>query len=139
MPETDEDLREEILSALEIELERQANMDAALAWSTPGDELIDRYGDVWVLADFDGHVAVNQELVGEDEDVPEPPEGYELSDEGGEIPTTEEAVALGAVVAEVARQTGAPRAEVERVAREEGYGEMVSVSVSGEAEVYVPE
>lgn len=141
-----EELEDEIRMVAATWLEKMANDQAAEAWSTSGDQLesdLEQMGymsEPWIEAAFDYSVAVNGELV--DKEM-HPPEGYVLTDRGGEIPVVVEHVAFESLVdvtrEEVSkkRQRPIPLELVERVlAREYGSVLEIPVSVSGEADVY---
>ncbi len=138
--EDEEEVDEEIGSKLEETLKNMADMQAAQAWSTPGDEEIMKHGrDVWIVAHFgtDG-VAVNGDPVLKGP-APKHPKGYELTRDGGDIPTTEEEVSLEHAIDHVAREMKVPVERVNKVAKSLGYTDrMAYLDVSGETEVWAP-
>lgn len=123
-----------VVSSIEEVLQDFANMNAAMAWSTAGDELEGKYGEVWVLASFGSAVAVNGDPV--QGAVPSAPKGYVLTREGGDIPVVEEEVPVEQAIYAVSEAQKIPRALVEEVAAAEGMKELAYISVSGEAEVW---
>lgn len=127
---------EDILRALEDKIQSMADASAAEGWSIPTDEMTNRFGkDVWVMASFGDWVAVNGDLVFE-RPTPNPPKGYELTDFGGHVPTTEEEVSVESAVDAVAEEMDVPAERVQEVADSAGYGKFAYVSVSGDVEVW---
>lgn len=126
--------------------EKMADMRAAEAWSTPWDELVEEYGDVYAVATFGDATAVDGEILWEES--PRPPAGYEEAPEGGAVPSDEtyvDATELVRAVHETLAQENAPykslpRELIEAVVEkhfEPRSGE-ISWSVSGETEIWVP-
>ena len=134
----DSDLYDDISSALESAIEELANMNAAEAWSTPPDDLVDRYGEVWIIAEFGGQYAVNGESVLDGEEIPREPEGYERTREGGDVPAVEGYAYIDTVVDVVARKHNFREEDVRAVAEKEGYEEEIPWGVSGNTEVWAP-
>ncbi len=117
-------------------LDTVANNQAAEAWSSPDD----RYPGAWIVAEFGDSLAVNGELLNDDDKVPERPNDFVLTDRGGRVPTTEEIVDPKAIARTVASNIGVPSGEqiVEEILRKENpHG--IPVSVSGETEVWMKE
>jgi hypothetical protein len=111
-----------------------ADSQAAMAWSTPDDTTKQVFGeDVWISACFGGRCAVNGDLV---DALPAVPDGYEITRQGGKIPSTEEEVETRFAVEAVARATGLPTTLVSEVAEAEGYPEVVSTTATGESDVW---
>lgn len=137
----EQELKEEIERLVGPKIEEMANAQAAMTWSTPEDDIVDKYVDAWYLADFGGEVAVNGDLVKE---VPRQPEGYVLVHEGGRVPAVEEMVYLEHVARGVARDESLekyPKQLVneitEEVIRAEyGNAQEIPVNVSGEVEIW---
>ena len=131
---------EDITSEIENTIEFMANVQAAMAWSTPSDEEED--GAI-IVADFGGEIAVNGDWEGlPGVKLPEPykMDGYRLSNRGGRVPTTEEEISMDFVIEAVARELKVNKDRVRRAARQAGYeGDYVYTSVGGETEVWVPE
>lgn len=89
-PIYNEELQELVKDKAEELMLEEANRNAAESWSY-SEPMQDKYGeDVFVVATFGDAVAVNGEIWGGDED-PKPPRGWESVDDGGQIPTGEEA------------------------------------------------
>jgi len=141
-----EELEDEIRMVAATWLDKMANDQAAEAWSTSNDQIeedLERMGyepQPWIEAAFDYSVAVNGELVDKQMN---PPEGYGLTDRGGEIPSVEEQVdftSLAAITRDEASkklQRALPLELVERIlVREYGSRAAIPVSVSGEADIY---
>jgi len=134
------DLGDEVRKALEEEIEYLANVDAAMAWSTPGDDM-EGYGkdveEVWIEAEFGDALAINGDPVIKGEQEPKMPKGFELSDQGGRIPTTEQEIPLETLVGSVAQRLGVSEDAVQEVADWVGYKQYVYASVSGDSDIYV--
>lgn len=132
------DLVRELNKLVEPLVEEEANRKAAQAWSTPAE------GEKqWVLAEFGDAIAVNGDLLGDDDTIPTAPADWEPSSQGGTVPTTEEEVSLEGIVRSLAKDLGLPKSVLQpvedalgRVAR--SASNLVYVSVSGETEIYVP-
>lgn len=111
-----------------------ADIQAAEAWSTPDDTTKEVFGeDVWVSACFGFRCAVNGDLV---DRLPNPPEGYEITRQGGGIPVTEEEVTVEYAVRRVSEVAKLPIELVQNVSELEGYEELTYVSASGESDVW---
>lgn len=89
----DLELLEELLEkASEIELTEMANEGAASVWSYVSDDLSDKYnGEVWIIAIFGGAVGTNGDLTLGSR-AQRPPRGYEKTEEGGHIGSSEEEI-----------------------------------------------
>lgn len=131
----------EVSSALESAVDDLANQRAAEAWSTPGNQMLDDLGaeedEVWIEAEFGDWIAVNGDLVLPGRPGKKKPGGYVLTDRGGRVPTTEEEVQVGFAVEKVARDLKISEDVVQAVADQEGMGEYVYTSVSGDVDVWV--
>jgi len=134
--EKEEELDSEIYLKLEDKIESMANASAAMAWSTPDDEQAEKYGEVWIKAEFGDWVAINGDLVIDEKTDTNPPEGYEKTDEGGRVPTVEEEVSLEHAIDSVAKDMKLDFDRVERVAKKENKKNEVYTSVSGDAEIW---
>lgn len=130
-------------------VEEMGNAQAAMTWSTAGDQdiqdIADAYGidpqtvqeNLKVVADFGDAVAVNGDIGGDTDT-----EGYtELDQFGGRIPTTEEEVDVDSAIQAVADAASLDPGDVYSVV-EESYGSALSgqhyVSVAGDARFYLP-
>jgi transcription antitermination factor NusG len=131
----EEELNEKIVSELETEIDKKANEQASEAWSNPEDDWIDEYGEVWVKAEFGDATAINGELV-KDETRLRPPEGFEETSKGGDIPTAEEIVELRFVIDVVVDKLNLTYERVEKVADKEYKRKLIAISVSGNAEIW---
>ena len=135
--------REDIEKELERATDYLAEASAAQAWSTPGDMDVIRWGgdlgeDIWMVATFGDHTAVNGDLIGEDESA-RPPTGFIDTGVGGRIPTTEEEVWVDHIIDLVVldNKGRVAREEVERVADEVfEKGDVTYTSVGGDAETW---
>lgn len=140
----DEELRDELVKALSEKIQEMANMSAAMTWSTPTDDLPDRYEDPWFIADFDGQIAVNGDPVFGG-DVPSPPRGYVFYHGGGRVPCTEEQVSMEHALRAVKMvfhkyPPEIVKALLEDIWEKEYEGEKeIYTSVSGETEIYAKE
>jgi hypothetical protein len=126
-----------------------ANQNAAMAWSTPGDDDIQQisqqYGlqpdqvrkDLRIVADFGDALAVNGDPNGDPN-----MDGYtELDGFGGRIPTTEEEVDVDNAIQHTADRTNLSPDDVYALVKESYGGDLGGqhyVSVSGEAHYYLP-
>lgn len=141
IPESEEqkqeqELDDKIMDEMETQIERLANAQAAEAWSTPSDDMIDKFGeDVWVRADFGDATAVNGDLIRDDETA-KPPEGFDLTNEGGDIPTTEEHVELRFVRDAVASALGISDDRVDDATYKQYKGQFAVTSASGDSEIW---
>jgi hypothetical protein len=142
-PPTADEIRDDVLRKAETVIENLANDNAASAWSTPSDDMIEEFGDVYVVANFGDSVAVNGEISmpGEARAL----RGWEQTDRGGRVPSTEEEVEVETVADIVARDLSydmkrkIPKELVEDILRDEhGDRDHISWTVSGETEVYAP-
>jgi hypothetical protein len=131
----EEELNEKIVDELETEIDKKANEQASEAWSNPEDDWIDEYGEVWVKAEFGDATAINGELI-KDETRLRPPEGFEETSKGGDIPTAEEIVELRFVIDVVVDKLNLTYERVEKVADKEYKRKMIAISVSGNAEIW---
>jgi hypothetical protein len=121
-----------------------ANMSAAGAWSTRTEEIIDKYGDdVIVLASFGDYWGMNGEVVLEGDIGNLREKGYRLTNEGGDVPTTEEEVSVEEVIhhaSGVRRSTAPSRWDFICDVIEKEFGkepdDYIYTSVSGETEVW---
>ena len=141
---TEEDDRwDEIRDALEDEIRRQAQLNAARAWSTPDDQTmldldLSSEEDIWILADFGWNFAVNGDLVPPDQGPPNPPEGFVLTDRGGRVPVVEDYGYRESAVEQVVRAGNWPVEFVHKVLDKEfGADEEIPWTVSGETEVWM--
>jgi len=145
------DIYDEIRNALNDSILRAANEKAAESYSTPDDQIKEKYGEeVWVRASFGDAEAVNGDLTldgngnrvrhSSGKDRRNPPADYRYTNEGGAVPTVEEEVSLDTAVDDAADQTLIKDKKIIwRVAKKEELGEpgdMVYSRVSGETEVY---
>lgn len=134
------ELVRELSKLVEPLLLEEANRKAATSWSTPSD---DRDKKQWVLAEFGDAIAVNGDLVGDDQKIPTPPDDWEPSDIGGRVPVTEIEVSLDGIVRSMAKDLGLPKGVLTPV--EDALGRalrspsnLAYIMVSGETEVYAP-
>jgi len=118
----------DIRSKLEETVQEMADMGAAVAWSHVDDQTVDDLADegydpdsITAVADFGDAVAVNETpehektaagVAGELE-----AEGYEMTDRGGAIPTTEEHVSPEHLIRAVAREMDVEEDTVEDAAK----------------------
>lgn len=129
----DESFRDDILGyddlrrKLEEEVERQADMSSATAWSTPSDQLLDDLADqgydpesVVVVAEFGDAVGVNGDIEQEKTYIGVmqalEAEGYEEVEGGGRIPSEEGYAYAEHVISAVSRATGFSEDELEKAA-----------------------
>lgn len=134
------ELVRELSKLVEPLLLEEANRKAATSWSTPSD---DRDKKQWVLAEFGDAIAVNGDLVGDDQKIPTPPDDWEPSDIGGRVPVTEIEVSLDGIVRSMAKDLGLPKGVLTPV--EDALGRalrspsnLAYITVSGETEIYTP-
>ena len=134
-----EELRDEIGYRISKKIGQMADVNAAMTWSTPTDDL----EDAWVVASFGDAYAVNGDLM---DQVQNPPKGYVLSNKGGDVPVVEEHVYMEHVLRAVEKEFSVEHrpAVVKAVIADiwkKGYksAQEVSWSVSGETEIYVRE
>lgn len=128
---SDHDYRD-IVSWIENTLQGFADQNAAMAWSTPTDEMTEEFGpDVTVIASFGDMVATNG-----DPGHASVPKGYVLVKGGGRVPVAEEEVLVEQAIHAVAEDLKIPQKLVKEIAAAEGMKEYAYVSVSGETEVY---
>lgn len=127
----------DVATQLEVEVESLANSQAAMAWSTPTDDLVDEFGgEVWIEAEFGDWVAVNGDPVLPGRPERKRPAGYVLTNRGGRIPAVEEEVQVDFALDAVAAALKIPVELVDEVAAREGYKDFAYVSVSGDADIY---
>jgi hypothetical protein len=139
----EDELRDEIQKTLEETIESMAHAHAAEAWSTPYDDLKEKYKNPWTIAYFGEWIAINGDLVSLAA-LRRPPRDYELVHEGGRVPTTEEHVSLEHAIEAVAKNPELakyPKEIVRRlldeiVAKEYKNAQEIPVSVSGEVEIW---
>lgn len=132
-----EELEGEVSQAMDRMLEKLANASAAQAWSNTDDH------DMFVIADFDGQIAVNGDLI-INRPVPDVPPGFTRTREGGRIPTTEEEVSVEHIERGVLNDPELakyPREILEQVvnkvaAQKYGRKGVTYTSVSGDSTVY---
>jgi hypothetical protein len=130
-------------------VEQTANANAAMAWSTPGDQDIQQisqeYGidpdtvrkNLKIVADFGDALAVN----GDPNADPNMEGMTPLVNYGGRIPTTEEEVDVDNAISHTADRTGLSADDVYALVKESYGGDIGGqhyVSVSGEAHYYLP-
>lgn len=131
-------------------VQQTANANAAMAWSTPGDQdiqqIAQQYGidpdqvraNLRIIADFGDAMAVNGDPNGDPNT-----DGYaELPDFGGRIPTTEEEVDVDNAIQHTADRTNLSAEDVYALVKESYGGDLGGqhyVSVSGEAHYYLPQ
>jgi len=132
-----EDVKDDVLSEAESAIEFLANVHAAEAWSTPTDQDLDDFGEVYIIADFGGEIAVNGDYYPDYDKIPPVPRGFVFTRRGGRVPTTEEEISLEHVIDLVARELGLREVVVGEILQEE-YGELIYRSIDGETEFYVP-
>lgn len=131
-------------------VEETANVNAAMAWSTPGDQDIqqisEQYGldpdevraNLKIVADFGDSLAVN----GDPNADPNVDGLQELQNFGGRIPTTEEEVDVDNAIQHTSDQTNLSYEDVYALVKESYGGDLGGqhyVSVSGEAHYYLPQ
>lgn len=131
-------------------VEETANINAAMAWSTPGDQDIqqisEQYGldpdevraNLRIVADFGDALAVN----GDPNADPNVDGLQELPNFGGRIPTTEEEVDVDNAIQHTSDQTNLSYEDVYALVKESYGGDLGGqhyVSVSGEAHYYLPQ
>lgn len=145
----------DIRQALEEKVDEMANASAAQTWSTVDDSTVDKLtregfdpDSIVGLADFNGALAINGELANTTEEKTFENvsrnlelEGYEETDRGGKIPTTEEEVDPDSVIRAVARDGGHDRETVAEAARgidwwPKDRHDMIYTSVSGWGSVW---
>jgi hypothetical protein len=130
-------------------VQQTANQNAAMAWSTPGDDdiqqIAQQYGiqpdevrkNLRIVADFGDALAVNGDPNGD----PNMDNFTELQGFGGRIPTTEEGVDVDSAVQHTADRTNLSPDDVYALVKE-SYGSDLGgqhyVSVTGEAHYYLP-
>lgn len=135
IPADPEELEELILSKVDDAAQELADINAAMAWSTPSDDQVDRFEAVVIVADFGGHLAANGDPV--DDLAAVDLSGYSLIGEGGDVPCVEEEVSVDFVARVIATQTGIPIVTVENVLHRKGYKDFIYISASGDTEVYI--
>lgn len=143
-PSTEDEIRDDVVKMAEGVIENMANDSAAGAWSTPHDDDIDQFGDVYVVAYFGDSVGVNGNLVlPGDVNVPR---GWEETDRGGRMPSEEEEIDLRSVAEVVAKDLSYDmKREIQqdmvlKILKDEyssnrDYG---YTTVSGEVEIWAP-
>jgi hypothetical protein len=117
-----------IQSEIEEEVQRQVDASAAMGWSHVSDQLImdlEEEGfdpeSIVAVAEFGDAVAVNEgietekTLAGVEADLER--EGYELTDKGGRVPSTEGYAYGDSVIRAVARKLKLPEKQVEAAAK----------------------
>jgi hypothetical protein len=132
-----EELESDLSSAIDRMIEKLANASAAQSWSHTEEH------DVYIIADFDGEIAVNGELI-INRPIPPVPPGFVRTHDGGRIPTTEEEISLDHVVSGVLADPEFEKygkedlAEILNRVLEQKYPgkNLAYTSVSGETEVY---
>jgi hypothetical protein len=130
-------------------VQQMGNTDAAMTWSTPGDQDIADIAQEYqldpdtvrkelrIVADFGDAVAVNGDPNGD----PNVDGLVELQGVGGRIPTTESEVDVDNAISHTADQTGLSPDDVYALVKESYGGDIGGqhyVSVSGEAHYYLP-
>lgn len=129
-------LRRRVLDEANDALDDHADRKAAQGWSSPDDN----YPDAWTIAEFGSSVAVNGELLGDDDRVPERPDGYVLTNFGGSITATEVILDPRLIAPDVASRLNVTGSELEKKIGDilaEGSPGGVPVSVSGETEIWM--
>jgi len=132
-----EELEGDVSQAMDKMVEKLANASAAQAWSNNEDR------DMFVVADFDGQIGVNGDLI-INRPVPPVPEGFRRTNEGGRIPVVEEEVSVEFVVRGVLQDPEFAKYEkalleqvVNKVAAQKYLRKGVTyTTVSGESEIY---
>lgn len=138
---------DDIRSAVEETVQRFADQRNAEGWSTVGDQTLldlekDGYdpSDVVGVTDFGGEVAVNGDYTEESLHAVEAKlekEGYELTDYGGRIPTSETEVSAEHVVTTVAEEMDRTAEDVEKAAESlDWWQENIPWSSSGDGSVW---
>jgi hypothetical protein len=152
LADEDEAFRDDVLgygdirNAIEEKVGEMADRDEAMAWSTPGDQMLsDVENDgfdpetVVSVSEFGEAVAVNGDLTDETISVVEAKleaDGYEHAN-GGSIPSSEAEVSADHVVDAVARELGRDREDVEKAAESlDWWQENIPWSVSGYSSVW---
>ena len=138
---------DDIRTAVEETVQRMADESSAMAWSTPGDQLLidlenEGYDPDTVvdIADFGDAVAVNGDLT--EETVVAvmkklEAEGYEETSYGGRIPTDEAEVSAEQVVRAVAHDLERDEEDVEKAAESlDWWQENIPWSTSGDGSVW---
>lgn len=114
----------------------EAERQAAIDWSRPDDN----YPNAWIVAESGSAMAVNGEFMGDDDKVPERPQGYVFTNFGGAIPIAEVVLDPTSLAPGVARRLGVSGSTIEKRIGEillEGNPEGLQVSVSGETEIWM--
>lgn len=129
-------LRRRVLDEANDAVDEHADRRAAQGWSAPDEN----YPDAWTIAEFGSSVAVNGELLGDDDKIPERPDGFVLTNFGGSIPETEVTLDPRAIAPDVASRLNVSGRDIEKkigdVLAEDNPGG-IPVSVSGETEVWM--
>lgn len=139
-----------IKNTLEEVVQEMADSSAAQTWSTPNDQLLDNLEDegydpdsVLIEAEFGDAVAQNGDLISHASgDMPGArkaiPEDLGLNDinKGGRIPSTEEEIDLQHAAKEIARRLKEDPTEVEKVLRDNEYGDQIYWGSSGDTTVW---
>lgn len=115
-----------------------AECQAAVGWSS-ADE---RWPGAWIVAQFGDAIAVNGELLNDDDKTPERPEGYVVTDHGGDVPVSKEIVRTSDVIPSVLRalDVSAPGADAVLLeVLDDEYPHGIPVSVRGATEVWADE
>lgn len=154
--------RDDIRKALDAKIDDMAESSAAGAWSTPGDQELDEYGDsLTIVARFGNEDAVQGDVLVDREwekrlglEPLEHPRlwsevgtrgvedwleqnGYEIVPGGGRIPSDEQEVSVEHAIYSVADDLGVSEDAVQKVADAEKLGELAYTSVSGNATWWV--